>query len=51
MILNSIKKTEDFTINLHDSDVTTNKLYEHLQNIDLKSAQILHPNDRRKIIR
>jgi tRNA A37 N6-isopentenylltransferase MiaA len=54
LILNAIKKDDekdDFTIKLHDSHIKTEKMYEHLKKVDVKSIQNLHPNDRRKIIR
>ena len=41
----------DLNVRLHDSNISNETIYEHLRQIDFKSAQKLHPNDRRKMIR
>lgn len=38
-------------INLKYKDYTNEDLYHHLQTIDLQSAETLHPNNRRRVLR
>lgn len=43
---------EDINLRSHDSHHISNQIiYEHLMKVDVESAQKLHPNDRRKMMR
>lgn len=43
---------EDINLRSHDScHISNQTIYEHLMKVDVESAQKLHPNDRRKMMR
>lgn len=45
------EKNMDLNVYLHDSSISTQDFYEQLQRVDMQSAQKIHPNDRRKLVR
>jgi tRNA dimethylallyltransferase len=45
------EKNQDLNVFLHDSNITNKEFYEQLMRVDMQSAQKIHPNDRRKLVR